>query len=274
MIHPGLTYAEYSALPGWNWSLIKLLEEQSPRHVLHACRNRDPGDSAARNLLRAIHTLTLEADRFAAEYAVFDGIRRGAVFEEFRRANLGKTILNPTEHETAIETAASILTFRPAGDLLTHGSAEVSITWTDAATGLPCKGRIDWLGPMGLVDVKTLGTTNERDVARMAAKNLYHGQLAHYTDGLRAHGIDVPAFLVVAEGKGAMDVAVFEVDSGIPDGALTVGTKLRARLMRRLAECVATDVWPGRIPEVTPMCLPMWALDDAMDAITVGGEAV
>jgi hypothetical protein len=262
----GLTHAQYLQLPGWNWSRIKLLEDKSPRHVKHASEHPD-NDTAARGMLRAVHALVLEPDNFGAQYSVFAGRRTGRAFEEHCAAHPGATVLNAREYDLARAAADAIRSHAVVARLLSTGSPEVSITWLDGETGLPCKGRVDWLGA-ALVDLKTLGTTNERSVASLVAKNLYHGQLAHYDDGLRAHEIEVPAFIVVAEGKEAHDVAVFEVDEGIPDGSLTVGRKLRDRLMRKLADCVALDHWPGRHPTAQTLCLPAYALDDANDEVT------
>lgn len=266
-----LPFAEYCKIDAWNWSAIKLLENGSPKHALHA-RTHPSDDTAARGMLRAIHCLTLELHRFNEQFAVFDGHRRGKVFDAFAAENAGKTLLNPAEHAQAVATSWAIAAHEPARRLLSEGRPEVTVTWTDEATGLPCKGRIDWLGPNGIVDLKTLGTTNERQIGRLVASNLYHGQLAHYCAGLAANGINVPAYLVVAEGKGAQDVAVFHVDDGEPAGALCVGRKMRDKLMKRLAEAVRDNAWVGRHPTEQLLSLPLWAYDDAMDDLVIPEE--
>lgn len=262
-IHPGLTYDEYARLPGWNWSVISKMAS-SPRHVLHALRN--PGeDTASRIELRAIHALVLEPDRFAASFSVYDGRRTGKDYDAHRAAFPGTAVLNVREYDEAQATATAIREHPAVMPLLAHGEAEVSITWTDPATGLPCKARMDWLNVReGLpywLDLKTYGTTDQRIVARKVVQMNAYGQMAHYAAALEALGVPTPdCFLVVAEGKGAHDVAVFELDRGIPDGALHVGAQKRAELMTRLAECVAEDRWPGRYPGVVDLCLPPYAL--------------
>ena len=261
MIMPERSYAEYERLPGWRWSHIREMA-QSPRHVLHAVREADT-DTASRAFLRAIHALILEPHRFDASFSVFDGVRRGKIYDAHVACRPGTTVLNPRELVLAMTTAEAVRSHPVVRDLLGAGEPEVSITWSDAETGLPCKARLDWLDvERGIVlDVKTLGTTDERAVASQVARQSYHGQLAHYVEGLRAHGIDARAHLVVCEGKGAQDVAVFALDDAPPDGALHAGRVLRQRLMARLAECVELDEWPGRHSGVVGLCLPTYALD-------------
>ncbi len=258
-IHHGLTFEEYQRLPGWNWSVVKEMAN-SPRHVLHAVRH--PGeDTASRAELRAIHALVLEPDRFAESFSVFDGRRTGKEYEAHRAAHPGTAVLNVREYEEALATATAIREHPAVAPLLAEGSPEVTVTWTDAATGLPCKARLDWLSTGWWVDLKTYGTTDPRLVARKVVQMNAYGQMAHYADALDALGMDEPrCFLVVAEGKGAHDVAVFELDRGVPDGALHVGAQKRRELMTRLAECVADDRWPGRFPGVVDLCLPPYAL--------------
>ena len=268
-IHHDIPFAEYRSLPGWNWSLIKLLETGSPKHVQHALTSPDE-DTASRVLLRAVHALVLEPHNFGASFSVYDGRRdaRTAAYQQHLAEHPGTAVLSAKDHEAAQVAAAAILAHPFVREALSEGHPEVTLTWDDEETGLPCKARLDWLASGLFLDLKTLGTTHERHVARLVATNLYHGQLAHYAAGLRAHGIDVPAYLVVAEGKGAQDVAVVSMSAASPGGAVHVGGLLRSKLMRKLADCVALDHWPGRHPEPHELCLPMWALPDIDDEIT------
>lgn len=269
MIYHGLSFAEYLALPGWNWSLVKLMDK-SARHVKHARDSDDDGDTASRGMLRAVHALVLEPDNFGAQFSVYEGkVRNGKLYDAHCACHPGTTVLNRREYDLAMETAWFIRTHPAVRRLLVRGDPEVSLTWIDEATQLPCKARIDWLTLGIFFDLKTLGTTEHRSVARMVAQNHYHGQLAHYDAGLQANGIGaIGRYLIVAEGKGAQDVAVYELDDGAPDGALHVGRQFRRRLMTRLAECVETDRWPGRHEEIQDLVLPYYALNDETETIT------
>ncbi len=266
MIHHDTTFAEYLALPGYRWGQIRALHDGSPLHVLHARTSIDDGDTASRTWLRAVHCLALEPHNFDRQFSVYDGVRRGKQYDAHLVDHPGTATLTPDQLDSARATATAIRSHRTIAPLLATGNPEVVVTWTDAPTGLPCKARIDWLGP-ALLDLKTLGTTHERRVAGMTATRLYHGQLAHYAAGLAAHGIVLPAYLVVAEGHPPHDVAAFELDPNGPDGALHVGGRLRARLLERIAECERSGRWPGRHDGPQDLVLPIYALDDSAEEI-------
>jgi hypothetical protein len=269
-IRTDLAHEEYAALPGWRWSHIKLMETHSPHAVRHAVDNPDDSDTPSRVKLRAIHAAVLEPDRFDAMFSVYDGVRRGADYTAHLANHPGTSVLNPREYDDIHATADAIRSHPVVRDLMSDGDPEVSVSWVDPETGLPCKGRVDWLGSGGILDLKTCGTVHERAVASLVARNLWHGQLAHYASGLAAHGRhDLPAYIIAAEGKGAQDVAVYQIDQGIPDGALHVGEGIRSRLMRELARCERLNNWPGRHPSAVTLCLPTYALDDIVDEITV-----
>lgn len=246
MISPSLSYAEYEALPGLRWSTLRHMGD-SPRHCRHA--ERADGDTASRVLLRAIHAGVLEGRR---DYIVYEGgDRKGKDWNLFKACYPGQTILKPNEAAKMEATVSAIRSHPVAARLLSEGQPEVSVTWGDF------KARIDWLGSRYIVDLKTLGTTETGSVARMVALRQHHGQMAHYLDGLRAHGKVIDrAYLIVAEGDDAQDVAVFDLD----DRALDVGLRLRDQYAARYRDCVASGEWPGRHPEIAPLGLPEWAV--------------
>lgn len=245
MISPSLTYDEYEALPGLRWSTLRHMGD-SPRHCKHA--ERHDGDTASRVLLRAIHAGVLEGRQ---DYIVYDGVRRGKSYDLFRDCHPGRTILSPSESAKLDATVSAIRAHPVAARLLSEGQPEVSVTWADF------KARIDWLGRNYIVDLKTLGTTETGSVARTVALRQHHGQMAHYLDGLRAHGRVIDrAYLIVAEGDDAQDVAVFDLD----DRALDVGLRLRDGYAARYRDCVTSGEWPGRHPEIAPLGLPEWGV--------------
>lgn len=246
MIDPSLSYAEYAALPGLRWSVLRHMGD-SPRHCKHAALNQR--ESAERTLLRAIHAAVLERRQ---SHVVWTGeSRRGKVWDLFREAHAGRDILTVKEDAVLQAVVAAVHAHPEASRLLSQGHPEVTVTWGDY------KARIDWLGPDYIVDLKTLGSTDAGAVARMSALRQYHGQLAHYRDGLLANGVPVPrAYLLVLEGEGAHDVAVFDLD----DRSLDEGLRLRDRYAAQYRECNRTGHWPGRHPEIAPLGLPDWAI--------------
>lgn len=261
-IYHDITHAEYSALPGWNWGTLRHIGERSPRYVNWRRRNPDTTETAERRIARGIHAAVLEPTAFARDWHTTDLSRRTKAYKEFV-ADLpdGAEVLTVAEADRVTAAAAAILDHPAAGALLSDGDGEVSLTWEE--DGLALRGRVDWLRKRSVIDLKILGTTHERRVGALVARNLWHGQLAHYVAGCRANGLEVEdAYLIVADGRDAHDVAVYHVDPSPPDGALYVGQELRAGLLDRLRRCVAEDHWPGRHETVQDLCLPGYALID------------
>jgi hypothetical protein len=272
-IYHGMDFDTYRKIDAWNWSLIKLLDEDrgSPLHVKHKRETADDDDTASRMFLRAIHALTLEPHRFDEDFSIYDGRRdmRHKSYQDHLAKYPGTTVLTPKDRDHAQAIADAIRSHPFAGALLKAGRAEVTVVWQDIATGLLCKARIDWLAQgNALIDLKGIGTA-ERQVTRLSAQHGYHGQLAHYDSGLQHHGIEPPMVaLITYETKPPYDVAVFEMDRGVPDGSLHVGEVMRSEFMEQLADCVRLDHWPGRHLSMKPLTLPSWALLDHSDEIT------
>ena len=266
------SYGQYAELPGWNWSVIKQLHK-SPLHAAYARKYPSP-DTAQRRFLRAIHCAALEPEKLERSFVEYAG-RRDKRIEAYREflagIEPGAEVLTPKEMCNVNAVAAALRADQWVGAKLAGpGSAEICVTWIDKETGLPCKGRIDLLAGdkrtrrVQVVDLKGYGTTAHGGVGAAAGRALAHGQMAHYKAGLEAHGLEVDAVSIVSyETSGALDVAVFHLDPGAPDGALYEGEKLRRRLMGELAACLESDHWPGRQrhgPE--NLTLPPWAYEE------------
>lgn len=252
----GLSYAEYAAINAVNWSALKHLDV-SPlfyRYQLEHPRE----DSDTFRFGRAVHSSVLDPDRFGDEFAVWDGgMRRGRAWEEFEAANAERTILRADDYERALAVRDAVLA-NPDAVALLDGESEVTLTWTDAATGLPCKGRVDHIAHSGaVVDVKTAGQgIDERRIQRTVYDLAYYGQIAFYLRGAAAN--DYPwaqPQLIFVESQPPHDVAVVPVNSRW----LVLGDRLVSDLLRRLAECRNRDRWPGRYQAPVDVDCPPWA---------------
>ena len=264
-----IAQAEYEALPGVNWSRLKLLRA-SPYHYRYA---PPKGTTTAMLFGRAVHTLVLEPECFAAEYSVWDGPRRGRAWTEYRDAHSDTTIMTRAEADRAQSCADAVLSCDRATDLLLAGASEEPITWTDAETGRACKGRPDHAGGR-TIDLKTTAVFEPRRFASLAARLGYHCQLAFYDDGRYAvgHEINGDPALIVVQSDPPHDVVVY--DAG-PD-VIEAGRREYRRLLRLLIHCEQSDDWPGVARgQAVRLCLPEWAYadpDDGAVAITIGGE--
>lgn len=249
-----LPFADYQAINALNWSRLKRLATSPLHYLTNAQTKSAPAFSA-------MHAAVLEPERFAADYAVYDGVRRGKEYDRAVAENPGRVLLSPSEDEQIAGVAAAVRRHPVAAALLAEGRAEVTITWdVPGADGdkRHCKGRIDWLtNGGGIVDLKAVPSVAPRQMAVEIARRLYHGQLAWYARGLEQVTGQRPAcFILAYEAKAPYDVGVYRLDA---DGALYVGETLVDRMLAQLTACESAGHWPGQAPDMADVALPRWA---------------
>ena len=275
-----MTFDEYLKIDAVNWSTLKA-GRSSPLHYQH--RVTHPLEDSTRLAMgRAAHTAVFEPDRFLLDYALFAGPRRaGKEWDACCAANKGRTILKADEYRECLAIRDAVRNHPVAGVLLAPpGEAEKVLTWTDEATGLRCKARLDWYRSALLCDLKTTGDIEERLFAATVARMGYHGQMAFYRAGLIANGLPAPTppRFIAAEATPPHDVAVYKLD----DDGLYLGEQECARLLGMVAESRAKQEWPGRYPEERTLPLPAWAFGlmlpaeneaNGLDLLVTGQEA-
>ncbi len=259
-----MTYDDYAALEGVRSSDLCAMR-QSPHHYKH--RSDKAGDTCSRAFLRAVHAKVLEPETYEQNFAVCN-VRRDArtsAYKDWLAAHPGVTALTEADGE-AVEAIASAISHHSVASALLRapGKSEHTIQWTDEATGLRCKGRIDRLamtdaGPV-IIDLKGYGTTEPREIARMVARGGAHIQAAHYRAGLlAAEGIAADNYLIVYETGPHPDVAVVQLSEA---GWIYVGERERRRLLDQLRDCQRADYWPGRCTTVVDLEVPGYMFDD------------
>lgn len=238
-----MKYADYARISRVNWSTLKHMAFGSPLHYLHAIQEPSP-DTTARAMGRLLHALVLRPADVSSEFVAFDGERRGKVWTDFRDAHADRTILRASEWESVQAQADAV---RARWDV--PESTEVFLPWTDPDTGVECKGMADAIGGGILTDLKGTGPLDLAE--RTLWRSGYVHQLAMYRlmagGGLRAQ-------IVAVETAAPHDVAIFEID----DVALSIAEREVRAALRRVAECRASNVWPGRYPEVSVVGAPGW----------------
>jgi hypothetical protein len=248
-----VNFNAYRRLDAVNWSVLKAML-RSPAHYRWAVDHPDDGDTSSRRVLRAIHCAVLEPMQFAKLYWPYEGKRRGKAYIAARDAHPGQECLSPAEANHVGQVAKAVLESAVSGPIFAPGAgwSERTIEWIDSETGLRCKGRVDRTqdlgrtGPIQIWDLKTIGDVRESEVVWMARRLLWTGQLAHYRAGVRAAtGRDCMAGLVVVEDGAPHDVGVYDISPRDLDDA----DILRHDLLRQVAECAASGVWPGACPE-------------------------
>ena len=262
-----MRYEEYDLVPAVRSSRLKLMRT-SPLHY-HAAVDKD---SPAMTLGRAVHVATLEPDRFPREYAVWDGARRGKDWTEFRDVmeSRGIEVLTATEYTDCLAIRDAVRSHPEAAALLASGRAEQSITWTDKATGLDCKARIDFLTDSGCaLDLKTARRIDDHAISRAVLDFGYHISAAFYLRGLfEVTGEHWDWAFIAVESSAPHDVRVCELS----EDALAFGDEEVDELLGRIKECEESGEWPGAYPAVETIDLPAWAypsMDEVADRVTI-----
>lgn len=209
-IYPDVAEAEYRDWPAANASLLKVMHQQSPKHVRWEL-DHPPEETDAMRIGSAFHCLLLRPLDFDAEFIVAttcSAVKKGG--GECR--NPGKYYRDGTwacgVHgrdwplpECGVVTEDELATLkameasvrghgrcRKLLEEITDPHAECAIVWTDPATGVPCKGKLDLWGrrdgvPL-IVDLKSCGDANTEAFSRQIADFMYQLQAAFYLDGL------------------------------------------------------------------------------------------
>lgn len=148
--------------------------------------------------------------------------------------------------------------------LFSNGKAEQSLFWTDEASGMWCRARLDWLPNsrelMYVPDYKTIAKASIDEIERQIYRFFYHMQGAFYVDGVLALGLAerVVFMLVFQERDPPYLVRVIQVARE----AIATGRDRKRRALDTFAECLRTDTWPGYPEEPTIVTLPPWARED------------
>ncbi len=262
--HPGLLHMpakQYHADQSIGHSgILRMLK--SPAHLREAL-DHPPQPTPAMAFGSAVHAYVLEPDRFAEEFVVaekFDrrtkeGKEAAARFEE---ANQGKTVIASEDLATLSRMRAAVLAHQGAASLLGQGEAELSAFWTDAATGIACRCRPDWLNETAIVDLKSCLDASSRGFSRAIANLGYDVQAAFYVDGVKSvTGSDLPFLFVAVEKEPPHAVAVYRADPEL----IEIGRRKYRAALQLLQWCQESGTWPAYQPagEVELISLPRWA---------------
>jgi len=246
---------DYNEIKAVNWSTLKHIGV-SPKYYRYRLENPEP-ETAAMRLGTAVHCAVLEPNVFVNTYATAPEVDRRtkagkAAYDAAVQAAVGRTLLSASKCDTVTRIASAVHAHAPAAALLRDApEREQTITWTDARTGLACKGRVDAIGNDRMVSLKTTRAPTPEAFARAAIFHQYHGQAAFYIEGTGLSEV-----VIVAQSVEPYDVWVLEW----PQEIIDVGHDLCAELLDTLAHCRASDEWPGAVPGTMTMPVPSWAM--------------
>jgi len=264
-VYEGIPFEDYLRWHAVSQSQLKELA-RSPAH-LRAKLSEPDTDTDALRIGRALHAAVLEPAEFdsPARFGVIpDGTdRRTKAGKELWEtiARSGATPIKQDEYDRVVAMREALNAHTAAGTLLrTDGRAELSLVWTDPATGVLCKARHDRhaaaIGGGVVLDVKTTTDASPREFERTVFTFGYHRQGAFYLRGARALSLAVEHYAILAVEKVApFAVAVYRLN----EGAIDAGDAEVGALLGRYKRCAAADAWPGYPEGVLDLALPDWA---------------
>lgn len=195
-----------------------------------------------------LHCLTLEPEQFWSRYLIGSGKDNKAI----QTGAKGKSLIpaKKTDYDVACAMSAAIKKL-PLWQHLDnrHAKKELVIQWEERVNGMtiPCKGKIDLLGPLNSrtwipLDVKSTRSANPASFAKDILRYGYHTQASWYIRGLLANGYDVNKFILLP------------IEKEPPHAALLV--ELSPEMLNRgwlqcetaltiFARCASQNRWPG-----------------------------
>jgi hypothetical protein len=204
----------------------------------------------------AAHQLVLGAGP-ALVYVDAEEWRTKAVKEQVAAIReAGAVPLRPSDWDAVHDMASALLTHPLAPKLFTRGDPERTLIWRDAATGVPCRAKADWLRPDGIVDYKTARTVRPASLPKAVHEHGYYIQAAFYLRGFRDRFAGVEPFFafVSQEKEPPYLVTVFQ----LTDAALAHGDRQVSEALERYRDCLAADEWPGYSTDIEDIELPGW----------------
>lgn len=242
-----------------NWSTLKHLAK-SALHYRWRIDHPEP-DKPSYLWGRGVHCALLEPDEFDLRYIVYDGKRDARVkaYQEFLAEHPGVDPIKQHERDSMLAAADSVRRHPVAWGILKHCRYEESLTWTDADTGLLCRGRLDAICPEYIADLKTSRDISPRAFPRDCARYMVHGQVGgmyqHGATVLRLIDGTVSPYIVAVDTEPPHDVAAYQMSAE----DVAAGRQLVVSLMRQLEACIASGIWLGQVPDLQQLQLPPWA---------------
>lgn len=222
----------------------KLLPPSCPAVFDYERRQPPPKKKREFDLGTAAHTLLLGN---GAEPDVIDAenyLTKAAKKDRDAAYARGDVPLLPHEFDAVQAMIGAVRRHKRAAELLSDGMPEQSLFWTDVETGVPCRARLDWLRPDGIVDYKTTTSVDSDHIAKVVADFGYHCQGDWYLDAaaqLEVLPPDAPFYLIFQVKTPPHLVRVVELD----ETALSIGRDRNMQAREVFRDCTAAGTWPG-----------------------------
>jgi len=264
-ILPGLSAAAYNALDGRRSTEFKWFVTPGTKgetvYTPARCRallDNPPEDKAAWARGRYTHSLGVDGD--TDNYAIAECNRTAKVaFAKFCDEHPGRDCVSRAEVQQAEAVAMAVATNEWGGRcrrMVAPANRELSLVWTDEASGVLCKTRLDWIFPATddlpdgvIVDLKTCQSALPRKFRYSVWEYGYDWQAALQNRGAVACGLTTRE----------VEYRWLAVESAEPHmigywrflvGELAAKDEELSRALCAYAECEASGDWPGMIGDL------------------------
>lgn len=257
-IYENIPNEAYHSGPGISKSGLWKIHTSTPAHFKFAERK----ESKVFDFGEAAHLAILQPEDF--ETMVYRGPddRRGNRWkdaQEFCEIE-GKLLLTSGDFDAVLAIRDAVHADAWINSIVTGGERQIEASgyWTDPETGVICRCRPDlYRRDLGvIIDVKSTASAAPAHFAKSVVNYGYHAQEAFYTDGWRALGNTVDAFVFIAfEKDSPYAKAVYE----LPPSIVQEGREIIRKTMPVFDHCQKTGDWPGYADGVQELSFPRWA---------------
>ena len=228
----------------------------------------------------AIHTATLEPEKFELEYVVVpdslpnrptsrqvnakkpsaETTEAISAWSEFTAASTGKTILTRDQWDISLAAQASVRKHKRAREILRRGKAEEAYFGIDPDTGAQVKAKPDWRHDDGIADLKSTEDASQDGFYKSVVNFNYHLQPWWYQNAIEA-ALDttLPKLweFIAVEKSPPYAVAVYT----LPDVVLRAGAIRAQVLLRRILDAKMLDEWVAYSDDTQTLEFSTWALN-------------
>jgi hypothetical protein len=188
-----------------------------------------------------VHSLILEPQKIAEEYAFFDGWRKqGAAWDTFLAENSGKIILSTPQKHRCDELLKAYNRRDVAKELIKGGESEHTIC--GSLLDVPVKSRFDYVNvDKGyIVDVKTTGYPADLEIFKSTIKDFgYELSAALYTEIAKQYYGKSFDFYFIVLSKSEFICEVFKAS----EATLNVGRTMVYKALKKYKLCLESGVW-------------------------------
>lgn len=226
------------------------------KHVLKENTFKSVG-STAMDLGSYVHSIILEPEKTEAEFAVWDGTRRGEAWTRFAAQNTNKIIVSATNKALGDRLGETVRSHKAVKELLAGGQPE--FTYCCKLMDENIKVRADYINVEKnyILDVKTTSKPLTKEALMGAIANLHYDlSVALYVDAFRQiNNVEkLDFYFIFVNTKDSFDVEVFKAS----DVLLNNGRRKYRKALKIMKECLKSGVWKSETVE--EIDVPFWSL--------------